>query len=283
VIQISCYNTANHSDKSHRKNHTKTYGKLGFCVDYRALNKETIWNIWPILRTDGLIDPDTGSHICSVVTLSSAYYQILTREPHISTNAFVTLFGCFKSCLFPGHSLTLHLCFKASWTSCLTTFLLSMLTLPRSWLSFGHLKNTLTTFLKLSQMVRDHLPNLRTSTACYGLRSKEMETLFPWRKWLLTPITLPDYLLMDKFFVEKLSGLNTYANSITNWFTVLDSKTLLGYTDHPSLTTDQSGMYTSMINAESYVHGNRDLRDRLLSIIEHHACVGSSSELLLYM
>jgi len=79
----------------------KKDGKLRFCVDYRALNKQTIRNYFPIPRADTLIDRTKGSRIFSVIDLWSAYHQVLVHKRDIPKTAFVTPFGHYEYLVVP--------------------------------------------------------------------------------------------------------------------------------------------------------------------------------------
>lgn len=54
----------------------KKDGTWHFCVNFRALNKITIKNQYPLLRIDDLIDQLQGAKFLSKLDLKSGYHQI---------------------------------------------------------------------------------------------------------------------------------------------------------------------------------------------------------------
>ena len=69
-------------------------------MDYRALNKQTIRNLFPLPRTDVLID-QTRTKVYSVIDLYSAYHQVQIHDPDIAKTAFVTPFGHYEFVVLP--------------------------------------------------------------------------------------------------------------------------------------------------------------------------------------
>jgi len=54
----------------------KKDGTLRMCVDYRAFNKVTVKNRYPLLRIDDLFDRLSEAKVFSRIDLRSGYYQI---------------------------------------------------------------------------------------------------------------------------------------------------------------------------------------------------------------
>ena len=79
----------------------KKDGSLRMCVDYRALNRLTIPESYPIPRIDDNIDRLGSSHIYSIVDLESGFHQIMMDDSSEEKTAFSTRYGQFQFTVMP--------------------------------------------------------------------------------------------------------------------------------------------------------------------------------------
>ncbi|MCO5596258.1 hypothetical protein L7F22_050318 [Adiantum nelumboides] len=79
----------------------KKDGSYRMCVDYRALNKSTIKNRFPVPRIEDIFDRLQGSSYYSRIELKSGYHQIRIVPEDIHKTAFRTTFGLYEFLVMP--------------------------------------------------------------------------------------------------------------------------------------------------------------------------------------
>ncbi len=79
----------------------KKDGSMRMCVDYRALNKITIKNKYPLPRIDELFDRLRGAKWFSSIDLYSGYHQVRIHPEDVPKTAFRTRYGHYEFCVLP--------------------------------------------------------------------------------------------------------------------------------------------------------------------------------------
>ncbi|MCO5575528.1 hypothetical protein L7F22_029329 [Adiantum nelumboides] len=79
----------------------KKDGSYRMCIDYRALNKQTIKNRFPVPRIEDIFDRLQGSTYYSRIDLKSGYHQIRIVPEDIHKTAFRTQFGLYEYVVMP--------------------------------------------------------------------------------------------------------------------------------------------------------------------------------------
>ena len=106
----------------------KKDGKVRPCIDYRAVNKVTKMDNFPIPRTRDCLDAVAGAKLFSTFDVTSSYHQIPVKEEDIPKTAFITKYGLYEHCTITmglkNSSATFQRCVQSitnglNWVSCL--------------------------------------------------------------------------------------------------------------------------------------------------------------------
>ena len=79
----------------------KKGGELRMCIDFRALNKQTVKNRYPLPRIDELFDRLRGAKWFSKIDLRSGYHQVRVHPDDVPKTAFRTRYGHFEYLVMP--------------------------------------------------------------------------------------------------------------------------------------------------------------------------------------
>ncbi|KAG8713777.1 hypothetical protein FRC09_018344 [Ceratobasidium sp. 395] len=79
----------------------KKNGKLRMCIDYRRLNDMTVKNVYPLPRTNDLVEKLRGAKIFTKLDLKWGYNLVRIREGDEWKTAFKTKYGLFEYLVMP--------------------------------------------------------------------------------------------------------------------------------------------------------------------------------------
>ena len=74
----------------------KKDGSVRWCLDYRALNKVTVKDAFPLPKIEECLDSLAGTRFYSTLDMNSGYWQIELEESDQHKTAFITKYGLFE-------------------------------------------------------------------------------------------------------------------------------------------------------------------------------------------
>ena len=80
---------------------SKKDGQMRMCINYRALNKVTLKNNYPLPRIDNLLDRLAGAMYFNQIDLKFGYYQIRIDEGDMHKTAMKTRYGSYEFLVMP--------------------------------------------------------------------------------------------------------------------------------------------------------------------------------------
>ena len=74
---------------------------LRMCIDYRALNRLTVLDKYPLPRIDDLLDRLSKARVFSSIDLAQGYHQVAIRPGDEPKTAFLSRYGSYEFTVMP--------------------------------------------------------------------------------------------------------------------------------------------------------------------------------------
>ncbi len=152
----------------------KKDGMLRMCVDYKALNKATVKNWYPLLQIDDFFDRLSGTKVFNKIDLHSGYYQIQIMEGDEEKTACRTRYGSYEFFMMP-----------FGLTNAPATFCIFMNDIFQEWLD-DFVVVYINDILIYNSSLEEHAEHLRKVFQRLRenkLYAKLKKCKFGWRKW----------------------------------------------------------------------------------------------------
>jgi hypothetical protein len=212
----------------------KKDGTRRLCIDYRALNKITIKNKYPIPRIDDLMDQLKGATIFSKIDLRSGYHQVRIHPEDVQKTAFRTRYGHYEYLVMP-FGLTnapatfmnvMNEVLKPLLDICVIVYIDDILVYSKNVEEHEkHLrqvleilrKNKLYGKLSKCEFFKEHVEFLGHQISSKGIavESKKIQAIRDWPK----PATLHDlmsFLGLCNYYRRFVKGYSNIATPLTN-------------------------------------------------------------------
>ena len=175
----------------------KKNGKLRFCVDYRALNDQTIKDKFPLPRIDDLLDRLQGATVFSKLDLAQGYHQVQVAPEDVHKTAFTTQAGHFEFRVMPFGLCNAPATFQRLMNSTLSPYL------GRFCMVY---LDDIIVFSKNSEDHQDHLDQVLSKLAEAGLKAQLTKCEFGMAKLeFLGHVVSADGIQMDPSKVQAMT------------------------------------------------------------------------------